>query len=100
MTEIYNKETLNHDYPIISCLKRFNFFPFCLKGGEELCAYFFFIYSSFHKSTATMMMTVMGSRGVRFSVSLSSPSPQFRRDLQGIILSGIRSGQHADKEGK
>lgn len=47
-----------------------------------------------------MMMTVMGSRGVRFSVSLSSPSPQFRRDLQGIILSGIRSGQHADKEGK
>lgn len=28
------------------------------------------------------------------------PSPQFRRDLWGIILSGIRSGQHADKEGK
>ncbi len=33
-------------------------------------------------------------------LSLSSPSPQFRRDLWGIILSGIRSGQHADKEGK
>lgn len=28
------------------------------------------------------------------------PSPQFHRDLHGIILSGIRSGQHADKEGK
>lgn len=28
------------------------------------------------------------------------PSPQFRRDLCRIILSGIRSGQHADKEGK
>lgn len=28
------------------------------------------------------------------------PSPQFHRDLWGIILSGIRSGQHADKEGK
>lgn len=46
------------------------------------------------------MMMVMASREVRFCVSLSSPSPQFHRDLWGIILSGIRSGQHADKEGK
>ena len=38
MTEIYNKETLNHDYPIISCLKSFNF---CLKEGS---APFFFIH--------------------------------------------------------
>lgn len=45
MTEIYNKETLNHDYPIISCLKSFNFL---LKRGEELRALFFFIISFFH----------------------------------------------------
>lgn len=41
------------------------------------------------------------SKNLCYFLSLSlSPSPQFRRDLWGIILSGIRSGQHADKEGK
>lgn len=96
MTEIYNKETLNHDYPIISCLKRFNF---CLKG-EKSSLLIFPIYSSFHKWTATMMMMVMGSTKVRFCVSLSSLLPNSAGIYQGIILSGIRSGQHADKEGK
>lgn len=96
MTEIYNKETLNHDYPIISCLKRFNF---CLKG-EKSSLLIFPIYSSFHKWTTTMMMMVMGSTEVRFCVSLSSLLPNSAGIYQGIILSGIRSGQHADKEGK
>lgn len=76
MTEIYNKKTLNHAYPIISCLKSFNF---CLKG-EKSSVPFFSIYSFFYKCTATMtMMMVMGSRRVRFCVFLSppfSPIPQ------------------------
>lgn len=81
-----------------------SFTPFASKGGDEEPRAHFLphpFYCLFHKWTATMMKTAMASRrSVILSLSLSSPSPQFRRDLWGIILPGIRSGQHADKEGK